>query len=170
MTHIMFLLRVLVLALIPVNAFGETGNPEAIVLLEVEFLNADGQDNTPVRYTMDDLRAMPAVSFETDTNWNAGPQRFTGVSLAALMRKLGVTTGTLVAVGSDEYSIDINLSFAAESEARTAYERTGAPMTVRNKGPFQVVYPFDDFSNLKRNVQFSNAKWQLVRIVMIPDN
>ena len=54
MTHIMFLLRVLVLALIPVNAFAETGNPEAIVLLEVELSNADGQDNTTVRYTMDD--------------------------------------------------------------------------------------------------------------------
>lgn len=165
MTTLMSLLRVVLVSLLPTAIFA--GAP---VLLEVEVSDQFGGDSFKLSFTMEDLQALPAVSFETETIWFTGSQHFTGVPLAALMQQVGVTDGVLEVSGSDDFTRQISMSAAAESGAIVAYERNGAPMTVRRKGPLRIVYPYDDFPPLKRDVLFTNTIWQLVRIVVKPEN
>ncbi len=168
MTVFTFLLRVVIFALTPAIVFAGTRSLEAPVLLVVEVPEIGG-DGLTVQFTMDDLQALPAVSFETETIWFTGTQRFTGVPLAAVMQQVGITEGTIEASGSDDFTIELNMSLAAEAGAIIAYQRNGSPMSVRKKGPLRVLYPFDDFPPLKRDLLFDNTIWHLVRIVVKPD-
>ena len=165
----MFLLRILVVALIPANVFGETGKRDATVLLEVDVLNLDGQANASVHFTLDDLRAMPAVSFETGTFRYSGPQHFKGLSLVEHMGQMGVTDGTLMALGRDRSFIFDHKSLTTKSETIIAYERIGSIISVRSNGSLQVVYPFDKYPPLRKDVLFFNAVSQLIRIVVKPE-
>lgn len=162
-------LRVMVFALTPAIVFAGTSNLETPVLLVIEVPDQVGGDGLIVQFTMDDLQALPAVSFETETIWFTGSQRFTGVPLAAVMQQVGITDGTIEASGSDDFIIDLNLSTATAAGAIIAYQRNGSPMSVRNKGPLRVIYPFDDFPPLRRDLLFDNTIWHLVRIVVKPD-
>ena len=40
------------------------------------------------------------MTFETGTIWTSGPQEFTGVSLAVLMERIGVSSGRIIAHSS----------------------------------------------------------------------
>ncbi|OUS37569.1 hypothetical protein A9Q94_05725 [Rhodobacterales bacterium 56_14_T64] len=169
MTVFVLLLRVMVFAMTPAIVFAGTSNLETPVLLVVEVPDQDGGDGLIAQFTMDDLQALPAVSFETETIWFTGSQRFTGVPLAAVMQQVGITEGTIEASGSDDFSIELHMPTATAAGAIIAYQRNGSPMSVRKKGPLRVVYPFDDFPPLKRDLLFDNTIWHLVRIVVKSD-
>ena len=93
MTYLMFLLRVLIFALVPVVVFGETGIRNAMVLLDDEVQCTDGLEDITIQFPFDNLRVIPAVSFETDTIGNTEPQHFKGGSTAVLMRQLSPLNG-----------------------------------------------------------------------------
>ena len=164
MIKLIFLLRVVLVALLPATVFAD-----APVLLEVEVADQSGGESLKLSFTMEDLQALPVVSFDTETIWFTGSQHFTGVPLAALMQQAGVTEGLLEVSGSDDFMRQISMQAAAESGAIVAYERNGVSMSVRRKGPLRIVYPYDDFPPLKRDVLFTNTIWQLVRIVVKPE-
>lgn len=133
------------------------------VLLSVRM---DGQTEPAAQYTIEDLRALEPVTFETETIWTTGPQQFTGVPLAVLMQQMGVSGGQLVAHAVNDYSVEIPVSDAVEGGPIVAFERNGAEMSLRNKGPLWVVYPYDSNPDYRTEEVYSRSIWQLDRIVI----
>ncbi len=151
--------------------FGLTVNavmaaPEAVVLTVKGMTNT----NTPIRatYTLAALQAMPKSSISTTTSWTDGLQLFEGVSLKTLLEAHGVTTGTIVATAINEYSTEIPVSDAVIDGPIIAYSLNGAPMTVREKGPLWIVYPYDQHPNYQTEVVYARSIWQLDRIIIAP--
>ncbi len=110
------------------------------------------------------LQALGEVSFDTTTPWTEGTQTFTGLPLHALMEALGVGEGTLVAKAVNDYSIEIPVTDAVEGGPIVAYLHNGKTMSVREKGPLWVVYPYDLNPDYQAEVIFSRSIWQLVSI------
>lgn len=110
------------------------------------------------------LKALGEVSFDTSTPWTDGVQTFTGVSLHRLMEVLGVTEGSLKATAINDYAIDIPVSDAVDGGPILAYLQNGKPMSVREKGPLWVVYPYDLNKDYQAEVIFSRSIWQLVSL------
>lgn len=115
------------------------------------------------------LKAIGEVTFETSTPWTDGVHSFTGVSLHRLMEELGVTDGSLKATAINDYAIDIPVSDAVENGPILAYLQNGNPMSVREKGPLWVVYPYDQNKDYQAEVIFSRSIWQLVRLDVTVD-
>ena len=138
------------------------------VLLEVEIQSIVGEQGKVTLFKMADLKALPEVSFETETIWTEGVQHFTGVSMATMIQHLGVTDGTLVLQAVNDYTVELPVASAVEGGPIIAYELNGAHMTRRNKGPLWVVFPYDSNSNFQTEEIFSQSAWQLVRIVVKP--
>lgn len=138
---------------------------EPRVLLSVRM---DGAAEPSAQYTIEDLRALDPVTFETETIWTTGPQQFTGVPLAVLMARMGVSGGLMVAHAVNDYSVDIPVSDAVEGGPIVAFERNGAEMSLRNKGPLWVVYPYDSNPAYRTEEVYSRSIWQLDRIVIQP--
>lgn len=112
------------------------------------------------------LTAIGETSFSTSTIWTEGEVEFTGVALADLLTHLGIETGTLKATAINDYAIEIPVAEALSNPALVAYMMNGQPMSVREKGPLWIVYPYDSDSKFQAETFYSRSIWQLDRIVV----
>jgi hypothetical protein len=110
------------------------------------------------------LEALPAATIRTTTIWTDGVQEFTGVPLAALLETVGVEGGTIRATAINDYTVDIPVSDAVEDGPIVAYLLNGETMSVRDKGPLWVVYPYDADPDYQTEVIYSRSIWQLDRM------
>ncbi|HEV8034818.1 molybdopterin-dependent oxidoreductase [Yoonia sp.] len=115
-------------------------------------------------YDLDALKEMGAVTFETKTIWTDGPQSFTGVSLLKLAEELNLEDGVLLASAINDYTVEIPISDAVEGGPIIAYLNNGEPMSVRDKGPLWIVYPYDSDPKYRSELIYSRSIWQLDRI------
>ena len=118
-------------------------------------------------FDMEDLKALPSDSFETATIWTEGVQNFEGVPLTVLLDHVGATGNTIRAVALNDYAVSIPVTDAVEGGPIVAYRRNGDEMSVRDKGPLWIIYPFDDNRIYKSEEYYSRSIWQLDRIELV---
>lgn len=155
MTFLMKVFAVCALAILPSGVLAQ-----AVVLTVTQ-----GGETT--EFDVPALEAMEAAEFETTTIWTEGPQTFTGVPLVALLDDLGVTEGTIKAMAINDYVVEIPFEDAVEGGPIVAYRLNGNPMSVRDKGPLWVVYPYDSDEAYQTEVIYSRSIWQLDRIDVV---
>jgi len=124
----------------------------------------------PVTVQLDEamLAALPQATFTTTTIWTDGPQQFTGVPLAALLAATGMTGRAILARAINDYSVEIPVEKWPADGPIVAYLRNGKPMSVREKGPLWIVYPYDTRSDYRSEVVYSRSIWQLDRLELKP--
>ncbi len=144
-------------------ASGQEGLLEIVRLTETD-------DGAPQRIVLDRaaFEALPQDGFETTTIWTSGVQRFRGVRLAQLMECLEVRQGTLTLTAQNAYLIDIPVAELRADGALIAIERNGAPMSLRDKGPLWLVYPYDADPAYRSETVYARSIWQLDRIEIAP--
>ena len=101
---------------------------------------------------------------ETTTIWTDGVQTFVGVPLNLLLDHLEVTSGELVARAINDYAISFPVEEALEPGPIIAFLRNGEQMTVRDKGPLWIIYPYDSSEEFQSEVIYARSIWQLNRI------
>ncbi|NND41052.1 MAG: oxidoreductase [Silicimonas sp.] len=114
------------------------------------------------------LEAMGTETISTTTIWTDGLQEFTGVPLVRFKEANGLDGGKMKATAINGYFIEIPLSDAVEGGPIIAYRRNGSDMTVRDKGPFWIIYPFDSNPDYQSEVIYSRSIWQLNRLEVLP--
>ncbi|MFV1498144.1 molybdopterin-dependent oxidoreductase [Phaeobacter sp. JH20_02] len=138
-------------------------------VLTVAVKPQNGGDTLQFVFSMDELRSLPVAQFDTRTIWTSGEQAFTGVSLAALLAHVGVDqhqAGVVVARAINDYAVEIPVSDATNGGPMVAYERNGATMSVRDKGPLWIVYPYDSDPTYRTEAVYSRSIWQLEEITI----
>ena len=121
-------------------------------------------------FDMADLLAMPSDSFETSTIWTEGVQTFEGVSLSVLLDHVGADGAELSAVALNDYAVSIPTADAVAGGPIISYSQNGEEMSVRNKGPLWIVYPYDVNEDYKSEEYYSRSIWQLDRIEVMAGN
>ncbi len=113
------------------------------------------------KYSCEQLEALSATKFKTSTIWTDGIHSFTGVSLLDLAKELGVENGSFIAKAINDYSVRIPVSDATRNGPIIAYKKDGEKMSVRNKGPLWIIYPYDNNAKYQSEVIYSRSIWQL---------
>ncbi|MCK0121455.1 oxidoreductase [Loktanella sp. F6476L] len=113
------------------------------------------------------LEALDDTQIETSTIWTDGVSVFQGVSLHLLADVLGTTTGSLQATAINDYSVQIPVTDAIEGGPILAYLMDGERMSIRDKGPLWIIYPYDSASEYRSEVIYSRSIWQLDRIAVV---
>ncbi len=153
-------------AALPVSA-KDLPLPTGDVILTVSgSLGATNVDDT-AQFDLEMLEALDATTFETSTIWTEGEHSFTGVSLAVLADQLGLDGDSLRATAINDYAIDIPLTDAVEGGPIIAYLMDGNTMSIRDKGPLWIVYPYDSNAEYRTEVVYSRSIWQLDRIEVV---
>jgi len=165
MKHWKSAISAIFLAAMPVMGFATDPSSDAPVLLQVDVSSTAAS----AQFGLAELQAFPVVSFETETIWTEGVQQFTGVSLLALMSHLDITEGILELQAINDYVVEFPVSGAVEGGPIVAYERNGALMSRRDKGPLWIVFPYDSDPAYQTEEIFSKSVWQLVRIIVKPE-
>ncbi|KUP92683.1 molybdopterin-dependent oxidoreductase [Tritonibacter horizontis] len=117
-------------------------------------------------FSLAQLRALDAREVNTTTIWSEGVQNFVGVSLDRLMDHVGVTEGTLEVAAVNDYAVEIPMSDVAAGGPIVAYMRNGKTMSLRDKGPLWIIYPYDSGAEFRTEAIYSRSIWQLNRITV----
>jgi len=110
------------------------------------------------------LEAIGSEEIKTKTPWYTDEVRFEGVSFAKLMKEVAASGENLVITALDDYSREIPIEDLVQNKAILALKRDGQYLSVSDKGPLFVVYPYDSKAELKNEKYYSRSVWQVRRI------
>ena len=135
--------------------------PQGAVILTVN--GKIGVRNSPDAALFDAtlLDALPQHSFVSATPWLKNPATFTGPLLKDVLQALKAQGTNLKALALNDYKINIPLDDAFKFDVILARKVDGRVLTVREKGPIFVMYPFERFPELKTDTYYSRCVWQL---------
>jgi len=139
----------------------EIAPPKGPVILtvdgDIELRNSeDGLD-----FDFDMLAELPVTQIVTHTPWTDGLVTFDGVLLSDFLTYCGITSGMLDATALNDYSVVVPVSDAVAEGPILAYRRDGEVMSVRDKGPIWLIYPFDDNPDYRTEPIQARSIWQL---------
>jgi len=115
-----------------------------------------------------DMIALPQTEFTTHTIWTEGPQHFAGVSLATLLERYGIEAARLDLVAANDYTVSLPAEGIGPTHPVIAHSRNGAPMSLRDKGPFWLVYDYDSDPEFQSETVYMRSIWQLDRMTAHP--
>lgn len=135
--------------------------PAGPVILTVT--GAIGTTNAPgeARFDLAMLDALPQRETVTATPWHQGRPRFRGPTLAGLLAAVGARGKVLAVAALNDYVSEVPAEDAALYPVILATRMDGAGMSVRDKGPIFVIYPFDEHPELFNEVYFGRSVWQV---------
>lgn len=136
------------------------GVPESTVLT-VRGRGVSGAGRTD--FGMAALERLPQQRIVTETPWYAGPREFSGPLLREVLQIAGVPPQAQRArlLALNDYRVEMPLEDARRHDVIVARLLDGKPMSVREKGPLFVMYPFDREPALRSTVYYSRCVWQL---------
>ncbi|MFB9149394.1 oxidoreductase [Roseovarius ramblicola] len=114
------------------------------------------------------LAALPQTEFTTRTIWTEGPQHFLGVSLAELLARHDLGAVRLDLVALNDYTVSLPARAIGPVYPVIAHTRNGEPMSLRDKGPFWLLWNFDSNPDFRRETVYTRSIWQLDRITVYP--
>jgi hypothetical protein len=141
--------------------------PAGRVILTVSGRIAVTNEADTARFDRAMLEGLGLASFATVTPWYDGPVTFEGVPMAKLLQRLGAQGETVRAIALNDYSTEIPIADFAQHGVLLALKRDGNYLTVRDKGPLFIVYPYDSDPALKSPRYYGRSAWQVARLVVL---
>lgn len=135
---------------------------EIVLTISGEISETNSGDTA--EFDVEMLEDIGTVTFQTSTIWTEGIQTFTGVALVDLLNAVGVHGATLRATAINDYAVNIPVSDAEKDGPIVAFKRNGEFMSLRDKGPLWIVYPYDRSTDFQTELIYSRSIWQLDRI------
>ena len=135
-------------------------------LADTPLLSVVGQTDARM-YDLKALEAFAPARFTTSTIWTQSPAEFTGVPLRAVLADAGITDGVVTATAVNDYAVQLPLDEMTDDYPIIAYRMDGNTMSLRDKGPLWIVYPYDSDPALQSEVVYSRSIWQLDRLSVI---
>lgn len=148
-----------------------TGHPGASAAALHPMLRIDGAIHAPdgaglIEFDSAALRALPQYTVRTRTPWHDGLGHFSGPRLSDLLEPLRPTGKTLRITALNDYSVNIPLSDLQQYQPVLAWQLNGKALSVRNKGPLFLVYPFDSYPELNNPLYYARSIWQIKTITV----
>ena len=138
--------------------------PSGDVVLTITGSIAETNGDGTASFDLPMLQAMGATRIETTTIWTEGLQVFEGIPLSDLIEALGAEGSVIAASALNDYTVEIPLSDAIPGGPILAYAQNGQPLSVRDKGPLWVVYPYDAKPEYQSEVIYARSIWQVKRM------
>lgn len=129
---------------------------------EIAVTNAAGA----ARLDRELLLGMGATELTTATPFTDGVDSYMGVLASHVLDRLGATGTQLRASALNDYEVTIPVADVRDFRALLALDRAGRPLSVRERGPIWLVYPWSEFPELDDRVHRQRSIWQLTRIAV----
>lgn len=154
---------------VPPPAGASSGLQPAVAgvsMLEIKGRIGLRHEGDGVRLDAATLRALPQKQIKTHLPWYDGIQTFSGPTLQSVLERVQAKGESLRLVALNDYSVDIPLTDIARYQPILAHQLNGKPLTVRDKGPWFLVYPFDKHPEIKNDLYYGRSIWQVTAILV----
>jgi hypothetical protein len=125
--------------------------------------NGDGV----AQFDLDMLAALEQRSTTASTPWFDGPRDFDGPLAAAILDAVGAQGSMMRVIALNDYSANVPIDDARTFPVVFATHLNDKVMSVRDKGPLFLIYPFDEFPELFNEVYFGRSVWQITQIEVV---
>jgi hypothetical protein len=113
------------------------------------------------------LQRLAQRKIVTATPWYSDAIEFSGPLLRDVLAAAGAdvtAAGNARCTALNDYRVEIPLEDVRRYDVIVALLLNGKPMSVREKGPLFVMYPFDEQQQLRTSTYYSRCIWQLKAI------
>lgn len=142
----------------------ELPDPQGPVVLTISGNIAVTNGDGVARFDRAMLEALAQRTTTTHTPWFEGNRAFSGPLARAILEAVGADGETLRIVALNDYASDIPAQDFRDHPVILATHVDDQMLTVREKGPLFVIYPFDERPELFNEVYFGRSVWQIARI------
>ena len=118
-------------------------------------------------FTRAELTALGMTSLTTETPWMADEMLFEGPLLRDLLERVGARGDRIEAVALNNYRVEIPLSDATGYDVILAMRVGGKDMSIRDRGPLWLIYPWSGHEELRQELYYSRAIWQIREIIVV---
>lgn len=144
------------------NAFAkDLPEPEGPVILTVSGKIAHVTDGKIAEFDRQLLEELGTSTIRTTTPWHDGITTFEGVSAQRLMDHVGADGNVVVATALNQYQAEIPLSDFRDKGVLLALKAEGEYLSIRDKGPIFIIYPFDQDETLRNEMHYARSVWQV---------
>lgn len=130
---------------------------------KVKTLNAESQAG----FDMAMLEALRQQTLVTQTPWYSEPRSFTGPLLRDVLAACGAQGERLRLTALNDFRAEMPIDDTRKHDVIVARLLDGKAMTVREKGPLFIMYPFSAKAELRNAVFYSRSVWQLHTIEVL---
>lgn len=138
--------------------------PKGPVVLTVSGAIANLNGPNGAEFDMEMLKALEQKTTTSATPWTEGTVTFDGPLGRALLDAVGATGETMKVIALNDYSADVPVADFRQHDVILATRMDGKEMSVRDKGPLFMIYPFDKEPDLYTEVYFNRSVWQISKI------
>lgn len=113
------------------------------------------------------LKDYAPYALRMDTPWFASNSLFEGYHFRDILKSFNVSEDrTITVIAYNNYSVDIPVKDIYTYDMILANRHNGVKMTLRNKGPFILLYPFNVRKELATAAYYTKCPWQIKKIVI----
>lgn len=152
--------------LLPCSLWAEPLLPEPTdeVILEISgdlnVSNVDGE----AHFDRKMIAALPTQTIVTANHVVSQPTTYQGPVLSQLLDQLGAKGNTVIVTALDDYSAELKRSDLEKYGVLLATHENGKMMTIDDRGPFFIVFPFDDHQEIRSDLYYNMSVWQISTI------
>ena len=110
------------------------------------------------------LEALGVTTLRTSTACTAGVSEFEGVLARDLLEAVGAQGSAVIATALNDYITSIPLEELYRYPVLLAFKMDGEYLKIRDKGPLWIIYPRDQFPELKSSMFDKKWVWQLSQL------
>lgn len=121
-------------------------------------------DHSGQKYELsrDKLLSLPLTEITTAHPWSEGESIYEGVTLLAVVESMNLSVSSSVTfVALNNYKITIPKSDFYDYQPVIAIKQNGAFMSIRDKGPYWLIYPLSDRPDINNASFHTKMIWQL---------
>jgi len=148
---------------IAVATQAQSTSPTGPVILTV--IDSQGAE---IALDLEMIEGLDQIVTVTETPWYDGAQEFSGPLISDLMAHLDLSGNELSFIAVNDYAASMPWSDIETYQVILATRHGGKEMSVRDKGPLFVIYPFDAHPELRNEVIFSRSVWQVKAVKVNP--
>jgi hypothetical protein len=139
-----------------------------VLAQEDPVLTVDGaiRKGPSVTFTLAQLDALAQSEIKTKTPWHDGAHSFTGPTLRLVLDTVAATGSNITAHALNDYSADLPSEDADKYGVILATRMDGQLLSVRDKGPIFIIYPYDSDPALQHDVYYTRSVWQVDKLTL----
>jgi hypothetical protein len=124
----------------------------------------DSNGNLEARFDRAMLEQLGINEVVTATPWHSGAVRFEGTMLKAVLAQVEARGSNLLATAFNDYTATLPVSDVTRYNVILAMKANGKQLTLRDKGPLFIIYPFDSDKALHTDIFYIRSVWQLRKL------
>lgn len=138
--------------------------PEGPIVLTVTGNITQTNRGNAAVFDYDMLIELEQGQIETVNPWADGMNTYSGPLGTAILEAVGAQGDQLVLQALNDYSAPVPASDLAEFSTVFATHQNGRRLSVRDRGPLFLIYPFSSYPELESERYHNRSVWQIDRI------